>query len=86
MRGIDPKAAKRDFKVHTLATFMEEEYEPWTVVHLKTAGANVKRIKTVSPKFLKCNLVEIEPRAEDRWRTKRRKDSRKTYFDPIGRQ
>jgi hypothetical protein len=77
MRGIDPVAAKREYKAHTLATFMEEEYGPWTAAHLKTAGANVKRIKSVFPNFLKCNLAEIEPYAVERWRTKRRKDGRK---------
>ena len=70
MRGIDPMVAKRDHKAHTLATFLDEEYEPWSTTHLKTKGATVARIKSLFPKFLYSNLAEIEPRAVERWRTK----------------
>jgi integrase len=77
MRGIDPAAPNRDHKVHTLATFLDGEYGPWAAVHLKTADATVARIKSSFPKFLQSRLAEIEPRAVERWRTKRFEHGRK---------
>ncbi len=71
MRGIDPKAPRRDYKSHTLASFIEEEFEPWSETHLKSKDANAKRIKMVFSKFLKTHLSDIEPRQVERWRTKR---------------
>ena len=77
MRGIDPATANRNHKFHTLSTFLEDEYGPWAAVHLKTAEATLARIKRSFPKFLETKLAEIEPRAAERWRTKRLEDGRK---------
>ena len=74
MRGIDPVAANRDNKYHTFSTFLEDEYGPWAAVHLKTADGTLARIKRSFSKFLPHMLSEIEPRAVERWRTKRLED------------
>ncbi|MCF8467252.1 MAG: site-specific integrase [Sneathiella sp.] len=77
MRGIDPMAAKRAEKSHTLETFLKEEYEPWARAHLRSADATVKRIKVSFSKYQTTKLHEFEPRSIERWRTKRFNDGRK---------
>ncbi|MFT5438318.1 MAG: integrase [Alphaproteobacteria bacterium] len=77
MRGIDPVVASRDAKAYTLSIFLDEEYGPWAAVHLKTADATLARIRSSFAKFLQTGLADIEPRAVERWRTKRLNDGRK---------
>lgn len=76
MRGNDP-ATGRKKKIHTLESFLKEEYAPWAETHLRSGGATVARIKSSFATFLDKKLTEIEPHAVERWRTKRLKDGRK---------
>lgn len=78
MRGEDPGAAEvPKSKKHSLSTFLADDYEPWAIVHQKTATATLARIRTTFAKFLNVSLNEIAPHAIERWRTKRLNDGRK---------
>jgi len=77
MRGVDPEAVTFEKKDRTLATFLDDEYGPWAGVHLKTAEATLARIRTTFSRLLNEDLEEIDPRAIERWKTKRLKAGRK---------
>jgi len=77
MTGQDPVAVTREDKPRTLAVFLDEDYEPWASVHLKTHAMILARIRAIFVKLLNVEIGEIDPHAIERWRTKRLKDGRK---------
>jgi predicted neutral ceramidase superfamily lipid hydrolase len=43
--GEDPMEERRVAKVHTLRSFIDEEYEPWARANIRTGAATVARLK-----------------------------------------
>ena len=77
MKGLDPVAPSKEDKPRTLSVFLDEDYEPWASVHLKTFDAILARIRAAFADFLDDEIGEIDPHAIERWRTKRLKAGRK---------
>jgi hypothetical protein len=44
VQGQDPRADRRQGKVHTLHSFLSEVYQPWSSANLRTRDAPVVRI------------------------------------------
>ena len=84
-RGIDPMAAKRAAKAHSLQSFMDDVYGPWANTHLKTGEAIVARIGSCflgtgqAPKseLADKKLGEITPWLVEKWRSARLKAGKK---------
>jgi integrase len=70
--GIDPREKKRKAAAATFDTFLEKHYEPWALIHLRSAGSFLHRLKqNFSPLFGSKPLNEITPWAIERWRSSR---------------
>ena len=71
-RGRDPERERREKNAITFGTFLEGQYGPWALAHLKTGQSIVARIVAqFSPLFGKKPLAEISPWAVERWRASR---------------
>jgi integrase len=70
--GIDPREKKRKAAAATFDTFLEKHYEPWALIHLRSASSFLHRLKqNFSPLFGGKPLNEITPWAIERWRSAR---------------
>jgi integrase len=70
--GDDPRP-ERKRKEHTLKTFIDEEYEPWTSANRKDG---VARLNARFAEFFEKKLDEINPWIIEKWRTARMKEGR----------
>lgn len=72
--GIDPMAAKKAAKAHTLGSFVQEVYAPWAVAHLKTGAAIVARLNACfSEELGDKKLVDVTGWLVEKWRAERLK-------------
>lgn len=73
--GNDPaertRAKKAQAAVHTLKTFIDDEYKTWLEAHRKDGKASIKRIKSVFKDLLETSLIDIDIKGVERWRTSR---------------
>lgn len=82
--NVDPQAeleqqrarAERE-RASTLKTFMEERYEPWASVHLKTAKEQVERIKADFAPWMNRSLSGLTPFLIENWRREQLKRGKK---------
>lgn len=69
-KGLDPLADKRKAKVHTLESYLLNEYAPWVNAHHRNGEATIKLLKAqFFPAFGKCSLDEIMPLQIEKWRS-----------------
>jgi hypothetical protein len=73
--GIDVVARQRVERVNaarlracTLRIFLDQQYEPWATTHLRTAGFQLKRIKSDFKEWLDIPMVEMDLALIERWR------------------
>jgi integrase len=76
--GIDVVARQRAeranaarLRASTLKAFLDEQYEPWAVTHLRTASFQLKRIRSDFKQWLDMPMVEMDPVLIERWRAVR---------------
>ena len=76
--GIDVVARQRAeranaarLRASTLKAFIEQQYEPWAVTHLRTASFQLKRIKSDFKEWLGMPMSEMDPVLIERWRAVR---------------
>jgi integrase len=76
--GIDVVARQRAERANaarvrasTLKAFLDEQYEPWAVTHLRTASFQLKRIRSDFKEWLDMPMVEMDPVLIERWRAVR---------------
>ncbi|MGZ3697304.1 MAG: tyrosine-type recombinase/integrase [Bdellovibrionota bacterium] len=75
VKGIDPKAAKRQAKMLSLRVYVETIYRPWAESHLKSGAVSVKRIKYRFAHLLDRPLDDPRlPWLLEKWKTDRLKD------------
>lgn len=71
--GDDPMQDKRNAKAHTLETFVDEVYAPWTEATMRTAAETVRSLKKNFPDLQRKKLHEITPWLVEKWRSARLK-------------
>lgn len=72
-----PEEKKRKANAHDLKSFLDNEYEPWALEHLKRGKMDMERIRThFIDELGDKKLHEITPWLIEKWRTKRRKADR----------
>lgn len=77
-KGRDPKAARQQAKAAlTLRAFVDQQYEPWALEHLKRGKETVQRIRTVFAPLLDLKLPEITTWTVEKWRAARLKQTPK---------
>lgn len=76
--GIDVVARQRAeranaarLRASTLKAFLDEQYEPWAVTHLRSASFQLKRIRSDFRNWLDMPMVEMDPVLIERWRAVR---------------
>lgn len=75
VRGIDPKAAKRQAKVPQLGQYIDNVYRPWTEAHHKSGAVSVKRVKSRFAHLLDRPLDDPKlPWLLEKWKTDRLKE------------
>ncbi len=77
-KGEDVRKALRNDEALTLAGFIDEVYEPWASVHLKTGKATCARMRHSFSDLLKELVLNLSPRDVENWRTKRIEAGRST--------
>lgn len=77
VHGEDPALRKKVVKVHTLKTFIDDDYALWVNTHRKDGKATVARLFSCFPEFHQTKLAEITPLSVERWRTRRTADGKK---------
>jgi integrase len=75
--GRDPAAAKRQARLHTLESFIDDEYGPWAQANIRTHKATLRRLRRTFADFADYKLVEITPLVVERWRSDRLKAGKK---------
>lgn len=68
---------RRVAKVHTLRSFIDEEYEPWARANIRTGAATVARLKAGFAEYLDKKLDELTPWLIEKWRATRLKGGAK---------
>jgi integrase len=69
-----PEEKKRKGNAHDLKSFLDNEYEPWALEHLKRGKMDMDRLRThFIDELGDKKLHEINPWLIEKWRTKRRK-------------
>ncbi len=78
-KGEDPIEKRRQAKRAslTLATFLDEHYEPWISTHRKSARSTLARLRGVFRDFNGKPIAELTPWLLERWRAARLKAGRK---------
>ena len=72
-----PEEKKRKAKAHNLKSYLDNEYEPWALEHLKRGKMDMERLRTHFIDDLgDKKLHEITPWLIEKWRTKRKKAGR----------
>lgn len=75
VRGIDPKAAKKQAKVPTLLHYIENVYRPWAEAHHKSGSVSVKRVKSRFAHLMPRTLDDPKlPWLLEKWKTDRLKE------------
>ena len=69
--GGDPQGTLRRSKAHTLESFIEQEYLPWSKAHLRTAEATAANILKSFKDYKNRGLGTLDPWLVEQWRTKR---------------
>ncbi|MBX3674327.1 MAG: site-specific integrase [Burkholderiales bacterium] len=76
-RGLDPvadqEARRAQAKQHTLKSFLQEVYEPWTAQHLDTGTETLQRLKVCFKDFLDRRLADLNPWLFEKWKSERLK-------------
>jgi integrase len=77
--GANPQETKLEARKPsaTLKDFLDNHYEPWASVNLKSGPATCKRLRTVFADFLDTPMPALSPFEIERWRSKRVKDSKR---------
>ena len=72
-----PDEKKRKANAHDLESYLDNEYEPWALEHLKRGKMDMERIRThFKDELGDKKLHEITPWLIEKWRTKRKKAGR----------
>lgn len=71
------RAREERERVSTLRTFLDERYEPWASVHLKTAKEQVDRIKADFAPWMNRSLSGLAPFLIENWRREQLKRGKK---------
>lgn len=82
--NVDPQAeleqqrvqAEKD-RASTLKTFLDERYEPWAQVHLKTAKEQIERIRSDFKPWMNRSLGGLTPFLIENWRREQLKRGKK---------
>lgn len=75
VKGIDPKAAKKENRVVTLGAFIDHLYSPWAESHLRSGPSNVKRLRSRFAHLLDLSLDDPKlPWLLEKWKTQRLKE------------
>lgn len=74
LRGEDPETASKRKKVHTLKSFIEEEYIPWMRDHARGADATEAMLKRGFAALLNQPLSEINSWRIEQWKRGRKND------------
>ena len=72
--GEDPMEERRLAKAHTLGSFIDEVYEPWTEANIRTSAKTIARLRTSFPEHLDKKLGDLTPWIIEKWRAARIKD------------
>jgi len=82
--NVDPQAEIAQLRVRaeqervsTLKTFIDERYEPWAQVHLKTAKEQVERIRADFKPWMNRTLNGLAPFLIENWRREQLKRGKK---------
>lgn len=82
--NVDPQAELQQLRVRaerervgTLKTFLDERYEPWAQVHLKTAKEQVERIRADFKPWMSRSLDGLTPFLIENWRREQLKRGKK---------
>jgi len=74
VKGVDPKAAKREAKIPLLREFIEKMYLPWAESNLKSGTTNVSRLRSRFVHLLDKQLDDPKlPWLLEEWKTERLK-------------
>lgn len=76
-KGKDPLQVQKQSKGLTFLAFVEEEYEAWAEVHLKTAKKLLQRLRSNAKRFHNKPLAHVSPQEFEKWRTERLKGGKK---------
>ena len=74
LTGDDPMEAKKAARAHTLKSFLEEEYSPWSKGHHRHSAETVRKIESFLPELGSKRLGEITAWAIEKHRSKRLKN------------
>jgi integrase len=75
--GNGPGAARKKAMAHTLRSFLDEVYEPWAKVNIRTPKNTLGRLRANFPDFQNKKLHEINAWLAEKWRTSRLKAGKK---------
>ena len=76
VHGVDPGAKDPKLKMHTLKSFIEEEYSAWVEANHKDGKGTNKRLNYFIEVFGGSCLQDIDQRMIEQWRTTRLKAGR----------
>lgn len=72
-RGVDPRAKKEPVLLHTLKSFISDEYGPWYKQNRKRGDAEIDRLSRNYVEFWEFPLADITAWHIEKWRTARLK-------------
>lgn len=72
--GEDPMEERRLAKAHSLASFIDEVYEPWAGANLRSGRGTIARLRASFAEHLDKKLGELTPWVIEKWRAARIKD------------
>jgi len=75
-KGSDPSTAKKKAKALTLASYLEEVYEPWVQSNHKSWRRTMNRLKNGFKPIAGKKLHDLNPWTIEKWRAQRRKDGK----------
>lgn len=73
-KGNDPAAPRKATKEHTLASFIDDLYQPWAEAHIRTHKTTVRSLQVCFADLLDRRLGDITPLDIDKWRSRRLND------------
>ncbi|MCC6913248.1 MAG: site-specific integrase [Rhodospirillaceae bacterium] len=76
-KGKDPVQVQKQTKGLTFLAFIEQEFEPWAHVHLRTSAKLLQRLKSNCKRFHNKRLEHVSPQEFEKWRTERLKAGKK---------
>jgi integrase len=69
--GKDPDAQRRLLRAATLKQYLANDYGPWVLVHRRTGGETLRRLRQAFAEFLPLSMADITQARVERWRTAR---------------